>query len=462
MIGHLFHPSILRQYDIRGVVDETLKPEDAFAVGRCFGTLVCDQGGTRVSVGYDGRLSSPNFESSLVEGLIKSGLEVMRIGLCSTPTLYFSEIHAQADGAIMVTGSHNPPEYNGFKMSLRRRSFFGKDIKAFAKLAETGAFVAGKGFSWDQDVIEAYCDHIIKDFEIVYGHGRPLRVAWDCGSGSTVPAIKLLTSRLPGEHILINDSVDGTFPSHHPDPVVPENLKQLQEVVERDACDFGVAFDGDGDRLGVIDNSGAIIWGDELLMFYAREVLSHNPGSTIIADVKASQILFDEVKRMGGSPIMWRTGHSLIKHKMVETQAPLAGEMSGHIFFADRYFGFDDAIYAAVRLLGITSTMLEGLSQWHQGLPKLFNTPELRFKCEESRKFEIVDEIKRRIKKSSAQLIDIDGIRVITNHGWWLLRASNTQNDLVARIEAQDEKSLQCLKDDLIDNLAQSGIVVNF
>ncbi len=455
---HKFNPTILREYDIRGVVGETLTEADARAVGRAFATVVAESvaegAGATVCVGYDGRLTSSMLEQAAVEGLTAGGVDVVRIGLGPTPMLYFAVKTLEADGGIMITGSHNPPEYNGFKVMLKERTLFGPDIRRLGEIAAAGAFAHGEGRIEGKDVAEAYVARLARDFE----GGRELKVAWDAGNGAAGPAMVALTGRLPGKHLMLNETIDGTFPAHHPDPTVPKNLEQLRHTVLAEACDLGIALDGDGDRIGVVDDMGAILWGDQLMVFLAEDVLARWPGATIIADVKASQVLFDEIARLGGKPLMWRTGHSLIKAKMAETGAPLAGEMSGHIFFADRYYGYDDALYAAVRLIGVISRMDGPLSEARARLPQVVNTPEIRFPCAEERKFAVVDEIAKRLAAAGAEVAAVDGVRVSTEDGWWLLRASNTQAVLVARCEAKSEAGLERLKADLLAQLRESGV----
>ncbi|WP_135468153.1 phosphoglucomutase/phosphomannomutase PgmG [Crenalkalicoccus roseus] len=454
---HSFHPTVLREYDIRGIVGQTLKPEDAFAIGRCFGSIVARQGGKRAAVGHDGRLSSPDLEPQLVAGLRACGLEVLRIGLCATPMLYFAAYAQETDGAVMVTGSHNPPDYNGFKMMLGKKPFFGKDIQEIGRMAAEGDVVPASAAGSDRhlDIAEDYAARVLRDYD---GGERKLRVVWDPGNGSAANITRLLASRLPGEHFVINGTVDGTFPNHHPDPTVAKNLEQLIAEVAREKADLGIAFDGDGDRIGVVDDEGHILFGDQLMVILARDVLKARPGATIIADVKASQVLFDEIARAGGQPLMWKTGHSLIKAKMAETGSPLAGEMSGHIFFADKWYGFDDAPYSAVRLLGIVARMDRPLSAARAALPRVINTPELRFDCPEERKFQVVAEVKQRLAAEGAKVQDVDGVRVLTEDGWWLLRASNTQAVLVARAEAKSEAGLERLKAHLARQLEASGL----
>ncbi|MFI5024691.1 MAG: phosphoglucomutase/phosphomannomutase PgmG [Alphaproteobacteria bacterium] len=456
MKGHAFKDSILREYDIRGIVGETLVAEDAGALGRAFGSTLVRAGGKTVALGYDGRLSSPELAAALGEGLASTGLEVFRVGLGATPMLYFASKHLPSDGAVMVTGSHNPPNHNGFKMVLKGAAIYGRDIRRLGEVAAKGDFVAGRGRIVDRPVLDDYVARLVKDASLA----RPLKVAWDAGNGSAGEAMVRLVEHLPGEHILLNEKIDGTFPAHHPDPTVPENLEQLREAVLAHACDLGIAFDGDGDRIGVLDGKGRILWGDQFLVFLAKEVLSEHPGATIIADVKASQVLFDEIARMGGRPLMWLTGHSLIKAKMAETGAPLAGEMSGHIFFADRYYGYDDALYAAVRLLNVVSRESASLAELADRLPRVVNTPELRIPCSEERKFRVIEEVKARLAAEAAEVVAVDGVRVKSGDGWWLLRASNTQAALVARCEAPSAEALERLKSALRRQLAASGVAV--
>jgi phosphomannomutase len=454
--NHQFDGTVLREYDIRGTVGKTLKPEDAFAIGRCFGSIVARGEGKKVAVGYDGRLSSPELEPQLVAGLRACGLEVLRVGLVATPMLYYAAYALEADGAVMVTGSHNPPDYNGFKMMLGKKAFFGAQIQEIGRMAREGDVVpVAEGSDTKVDIAERYAARVLQDYD---GGERKLKVVWDPGNGSGSDITKLLASRLPGEHFVINGMVDGTFPNHHPDPTVAKNLEQLIEEVAKQGADLGIAFDGDADRIGVVDNEGHILFGDQLMVVLARDVLKSKPGSMIIADVKASQVLFDEIAKAGGKPLMWKTGHSLIKAKMAEIGSPLAGEMSGHIFFADKWYGFDDAPYSAVRLLGIVARMDKPLSAVRAALPRVINTPELRFDCPEERKFQVVQDVKQRLAAEGAKVQDVDGVRVLTEDGWWLLRASNTQAVLVARCEASSEAGLERLKAMLVKQLTASGL----
>jgi phosphomannomutase len=453
---HRFDPTTLREYDIRGIVGKTLHGADAFAIGRVFGSIVAAGGGKTVAVGYDGRLSSPALEPELVAGLMASGMEVLRIGRGPTPMLYFAATTLPTDGAIMVTGSHNPPDYNGFKMMLGKKPFFGLQIQLIGEKAAIGDVVPEAGGSESTiDVSTKYVARLLKDWD---GSAQSLKVVWDNGNGAAGDILRRLVTSLPGTHTVLNGDIDGTFPAHHPDPTVAKNLEQLIAEVRARGADIGIAFDGDADRIGAVDDQGNILAGDQLLVIIARDVLAAHPGATVIADVKASQVLFDEIKASGGVPLMWRTGHSLIKAKMAETGAPLAGEMSGHIFFADRWYGFDDALYAGVRLLGILARMDGRLSDVRAALPHVVNTPELRFDCDDVRKFAVIDEVAARLRQVGAAVSDIDGVRVSTPDGWWLLRASNTQAVLVARAEARDHAGLERLKAALVAQLEASGL----
>jgi phosphomannomutase len=452
---HRFDPTILREYDIRGIVGRSLSSEDARAVGRAYALTLAAAGGSRVATGYDGRLTSPELEAALVDGLAMERIDVVRIGRGPTPMLYYAAATLGVDGGIMVTGSHNPPDYNGFKFVLGGKPFYGAAIRELGETAlGLGVPHGPRGRIEQHPIRDAYVDRVLRD----YDGTRPLSVAWDAGNGATGEVVEQLTVRLPGRHILINTAIDGRFPAHHPDPTVPENLIQLQQAVAREHCDLGIAFDGDGDRIGVVDARDNIWWGDQLMIVLARDVLTRHPGAAILADVKASQILFDEIARMGGRPVMTATGHSPIKAKLAELGAPLAGEMSGHIFFADGYYGFDDAVYVAVRLLGILARSAESLAELRDRLPHVVNTPELRFPCVEARKFEVVREVGERLRQAAAEMAEIDGVRVRTADGWWLLRASNTQDVLVARAESTTAAGLARLTAALSTQLAASGV----
>ena len=463
-MSHTFDPTTLREYDIRGIIGETLGADDARAIGRGFATMLREAGGKKVAVGYDGRLSSPMLEHALIEGLTASGCDVVRVGMGPTPMLYYAEASAeQVDGGIQITGSHNPANYNGFKMVFMGRPFFGEDILEIGRRAQAGEWSDGSGTVETREVLDEYIERLLVgldgiDHETLAG----LRIGWDAGNGAAGPALEALTARLPGEHHLLYTEVDGSFPNHHPDPTDPANLEDLKRLVADKNLDFGVAFDGDGDRIGAIDSQGRIIWGDQLLMIFAEDLLARMPGATVIADVKASRALFERVAELGGQPLMWKTGHSLIKSKMKETHAPLAGEMSGHVFFADTYYGYDDALYAAIRLIAASARLGKSVTELRGAMPAMVNTPELRFQVDESRKFAAIEEVKQRLAGTDApkdiSVDGTDGVRVTTPDGWWLLRASNTQDVLVARAESENQAGLDRLLAQIDEQLAASGL----
>ena len=450
---HRFDPTSLREYDIRGVVGKTLGPADAHAIGRGFGTHVRRAGGTRVAVGFDGRVSSPTLEAALIEGLTQTGIDVVRVGLGPTPMLYYAEATLEVDGGVQITGSHNPAEYNGFKMVLQHKPFFGEDIQSVGRMAEAGDWEDGAGTVTDADIEDLYVDRLVAGYS-----GGAFRVGWDAGNGAAGRVIEKLVAKLPGEHHTIFTDIDGTFPNHHPDPTEEKNLVDLKALVAEHGLDFGLAFDGDGDRLGAIDGEGRVVWGDQLLSILAEPVLRAEPGATIIGDVKASQMLYDRIAELGGTPLMWKTGHSLIKVKMKETDSPLAGEMSGHIFFRHEWYGFDDAQYAAIRLIGAVRVLGGSLTALKDAMPAMVNTPEMRFQVSDTRKFAVVREVLDRLEASGAEVNRTDGARVNTADGWWLLRASNTQDVLVARAEAKDQAGLDRLMGQINSQLAASGV----
>jgi phosphomannomutase len=459
-VTHQFDPTVLREYDIRGIIGETLGPDDARAIGRGFATLLKRAGGSKVAVGYDGRVSSPMLEHALVEGLTCSGVDVVRVGMGPTPMLYYAEASMEdVQGGIQITGSHNPANYNGFKMVFMGRPFFGADIRLLGEMAAAGDWLDGQGEAQSREILGAYIDRLLEGLAgIPQDRLAGLRIGWDTGNGAAGPAVELLTGKLPGEHHLLFTQVDGTFPNHHPDPTEEKNLADLKALVAEKNLHFGLAFDGDGDRIGAIDGEGRVIWGDQLLMIYAEDLLRQEPGSTIIADVKASKALFDRVSELGGQPLMWKTGHSLIKSKMKEVHSPLAGEMSGHVFFAHQYYGYDDALYAAIRLIAASVRLGKTVTELRGEMPAMINTPELRFQVDESRKFAVIDEVKARLAASGANVNDTDGVRVDTADGWWLLRASNTQDVLVARAESLSQDGLDRLMAQIDGQLAASGL----
>lgn len=442
----LLNPSILRENDIRGIVGKTLFPQDAFWIGRAFGQIAKEktkEDHPLLVVGWDGRLTSPTLKENLLKGLLESSVHVLSVGLGPTPLVSYG-IHAlKAHGGIMITGSHNPAEYNGFKMTLLGSPFSGEDIVCLSKMIPHLPNSSLVGTLRPIDLYMSYIDRLQQGL-----HLKPFKCVWDPGNGACGEILQKLLPLLPGEHILLNSQIDGNFPNHHPDPTVPENLVQLQEKVRETNADFGCAFDGDGDRLGVVDGKGRILWGDQLMILFAQDVLKNIPGSPILADVKASDILFEHISEKGGVPVMCRTGHSLIKAKMKELKSPLAGEMSGHIFFADKYYGYDDALYAALRLMEILSQNDISLTTFHDQLPKIYSTPEIRIDVENSTipKKEIIEEIKRKLHSQNIPYDNLDGIRLKKEKiGWWGLRASNTQEVLTFRCESRSAAGLDSL-----------------
>lgn len=435
------NPQIYREYDIRGVVDKDLTPEIVRQLGKGFGTHMARLGKKSLAVGRDGRLSSKAFSEALIEGLVSTGCDVVNIGVCPTPAYYFSLFHLNKDGGIMVTGSHNPPEFNGFKVSVGKSTIFGEEIQNLGRLVQKGDFVTGRGNLSEAEVIRPYQDYIKKNIHFE----KKLKVVIDAGNGTGGVVAGPLLRDLGCELEELYCEIDGRFPNHFPDPTVPDNLKYLIDRVLKSRADVGIGYDGDADRIGVVDEKGSIIWGDQLMILFAREILRNQKGATFVAEVKCSQNLFTDIEKHGGKAIMWRTGHSLIKEKMKEEKAVLGGEMSGHIFFADRYFGYDDAIYASCRLLELLSRTERKLSQLLEDVPKTFITPEIRVDCPDEIKFNVVEKVKEELRKDHP-IIDVDGVRAQFGDGWGLVRASNTQPVLVLRFEALSEKRLQEIK----------------
>lgn len=450
---HQFDPTALREYDIRGIVGKSLGPADATAIGRGFATRLRQAGGTRVVVGYDGRHSSPALEAALVAGLCAGGVDVVRIGLSPSPMLYFAEATLEVDGGIQITGSHNPAEYNGFKMVMGHAPFFGDDIQDLATLAASGDWSTGAGTVTTADVLDDYVERLVAGYA-----GGAYRIGWDTGNGAAGPVIEALVKRLPGEHHVIFAEVDGNFPNHHPDPTEEANLADLKRLVTEKRLDFGLAFDGDGDRIGAVDALGRVLWGDQILSILVEPALRDQPGAPIVADVKSSQALFDRITALGGEPVMAATGHSLMKTAMTRTGAPLGGELSGHLFFAGDYYGFDDAHYAAVRLIRAVNMSGRSLAALRDAMPALVATPDLRFPVEDTRKFAVVDAVIARLTTAGTAMILIDGARVTTADGWWLLRASNTQAMLTVRAEARDQAALDALLAEVDAHLAAVGV----
>ncbi|MBI1275627.1 phosphomannomutase [bacterium] len=455
-------PVTLRAYDIRGEAGVTLTEQHAYAIGRAFAMLVASATGAenpRIALGRDGRLSSPGLSKAVSLGMQDAGAQVVNIGIGPTPMLYFAAFTLPVEAGLMVTGSHNPGHHNGMKMVLARQPFYGEDIQELGRTAAKGGHGKPGGWETHASVLNDYISTLRAGYDDTRARRR-LRVVWDPGNGAAGEVVEKLASQLPGEHHVINAEIDGRFPNHHPDPTVEENLAQLIREVIEGGYDIGVAFDGDADRIGVVDGQGRIIWGDDLLMLLSRDLLMRHPTACIIADVKASESLFADIAKHGGRPIMWKTGHSLIKAKMKEEHALLAGEMSGHIFFADRYFGFDDGIYAAVRTLDMLARATQPLSEIAASLPQRFSTPEIRIDVQEARKTTVVDEIHARLKAEKAKVQTVDGVRVVSPEGWWLIRASNTQAAIIARAEGQDKASLESLKAVLRNHLKACNVAI--
>jgi len=455
-----FNPEVLREYDIRGIVGSDLNENTAYTIGRTFGFVVKSRSslGTVVT-GYDGRLTSPKLHQALCEGLKQAGTKVIDVGMGPTPMIYFAHYHFNSDAAVMVTGSHNPSDYNGFKMVFNKHSFYADEIQNLQSIIKNEKLTIEEGSVTKHNIINEY---VIRDLQNININNK-LKIAWDIGNGAMGIAIKEITSQLHNtNNILINEIVDGTFPNHHPDPTVPKNMKQLISAVINYKCDIGFAFDGDGDRLGVVDNRGKIIWADQYMLILCSEIAKLYDQPKIIMDVKCSKVFFDEAKKMNCDPIMARTGHSPIKEKMKELNSPLSGEMSGHVCYADDFFGYDDAMYVALRLLRILGNQSKKLSDLIGEYPVTYSTPETRFDVEEIRKFAIIDEIKERLINIEGKVIDIDGIRVQNSLGWFLIRASNTQNQLTCRAEALSKENLLSLIKVIEDQLSLSGVTYKF
>jgi phosphomannomutase/phosphoglucomutase len=446
------NPDIFRQYDIRGKVGEDLTDDAVAILGRAMGSYLCHQGARKISLACDNRHSSERFSAILKDELSKSGLDVLDFGMVPTPVFYYTLFEFDVEGGIMITGSHNPPEFNGFKIADHQTTIFGDEIKKIADLAERGRFTVGKGKIETVDAKASYIDRVSRDVRI----GEDLNVAVDCGNGTAGVIVPDLFAKYAFHTEFLFCQPDGGFPNHHPDPTVPENLQALIGTVKTGSLDAGIAYDGDADRIGVIDEQGDIIWGDKLLIILAREVISRNPGARVIFEVKCSQALVEAIEDAGGVPVMWKTGHSLIKNKMKSEGALLAGEMSGHIFFKDRYYGYDDAIYAGLRLLEILSKHDGSLSSLLAGIRKYYATPEIRVDCPDKEKFLIVERL-RPLLESKYEIVDIDGVRITFPDGWGLVRASNTQPVLVLRFEATSAARLEEMKGEILGMLQDVG-----
>lgn len=446
-------PYIFREYDIRGKVGEDFTEEVVTLIGKAYGTYVKRRGGKRVVCGRDGRLSGPTLQRALIEGILSTGIDVIDIGVTPTPVMYFSLFRLEEiGGGIQVTGSHNPPEFNGLKICVGKETIFGSEIQRLRELIEREDFEKGEGRYSERDVLKDYIDYLVENITLE----RPLKLALDPGNGVCALTAPEIFKRLGCEIECLFCELDGTFPNHHPDPVVPENLQYLKEAVVKKGLEAGFGYDGDGDRLGVIDDQGNIIWGDQLLLIFAEDLLKSHPGAKIIGEVKCSRVLYETIEKLGGRPIMWKTGHSLIKGKMKEEGALLAGEMSGHLFFADRWFGFDDGVYASLRLAEILSRSPKPLSSFLESIPKMISTPEIRRPCPDEIKFQVVADLVEAFKEEGLKVIDVDGARIEFKEGWALVRASNTQPVLVLRFEAESEDFLTKLQERVYTSLEKT------
>jgi len=448
----MLKPDIFREYDIRGIADDELPDPDIIELGLAAGTYLQRRNGKHITLGRDCRLSSARLRNALIQGLMSSGCQVTDVGVVPTPLLYYSVFHLKADGAVMVTGSHNPAEYNGFKIVSGTSTIHGDEILELRRMIERRDFATSQGSERPADVVTPYVEEISAPFQFK----RRVKVVADAGNGTAGPVMRRIFKKLNCEPIELFFDMDGHFPNHHPDPTVPNNLARLIETVVSQRADLGIAFDGDADRIGAVDDRGTVIYGDQLMIIYAREILKRKPGATFIGEVKCSQTLYDDIRAQGGNAIMWRTGHSLIKAKMKETQAELAGEMSGHMFFADRYYGFDDALYAACRLLEIVAQSAQPLSAQLAGLPATVTTPEIRVDCADDRKFEVVRRVKERFRQTH-EIVDVDGVRILFPRGWGLVRASNTQPVLVLRFEASTAELLAQYQQEVESALARAA-----
>ena len=450
------NPLIFREYDIRGIFNETLNIDDAYLIGKGFASQLKYKKNNTISVGMDGRLTSPVLSKALIKGILDTGTNVIDIGCCPTPMLYFSRAFLNTDAAIMITGSHNPANHNGFKMMIGNQSFYGQEIKKLEKDIQEQSFLKGSGKSYKKDINDDYQNKMLDSC----GDIKPFKVVWDCGNGATGDLIRSLVKELPGDHHVLFGDIDGNFPNHHPDPSQPENLLDLQKEIKLRNADLGIAFDGDGDRIGIVSCKGEIIPGDLLTAFLAGGILKTLPNSKIILDIKSSELAVNSINSQGGQALLWKTGHSLIKTKLKEISSPLAGEMSGHIFWNEGWNGMDDGPYVALRVLKELGNRINGLEGFINNLPPIFVSPEIRIECDDKSKFNVIKIITEHIKSTTEEfyLNDLDGIRVSTSNVWWLLRASNTQAAIVGRAEGYDENSLNLLINEIEKNLSLAGL----
>jgi len=468
MYKHTFDNTILRSYDIRGVYEKTLSNKDAFMLGYFFGVTVKKKSPGKINpliiIGMDGRLSSPALEENLNSGLVKSGCNVYRIGLGPTPMLYFSSHYYNANGAIQVTGSHNPKNYNGFKIVLNQNSFFGEDIIKLGEFAKQGHSSNYNGFSKNVVVYDKYIEKIIEPLKNVGEKLSDKTIVWDCGNGASGPSVEMITRKISGNHVVLYSKVDGNFPNHHPDPTDISTLKIMSNKMKEVNADIGIGFDGDGDRIGVIDKQGRPVAGDLLTSFLACSIEAENKSDhTVILDIKSSSVAYDKIKSLGLNVEIGKTGHSNIKKRIKEINSPLAGEVSGHIFFADKYYGFDDALYASVRLLSLLAKNIN-LEKFTSSLPKTFVSPEIKLHCSDKKKFIIIDNISKKALEdyNLENITTIDGVRAKNNFGWWLIRASNTEEKLIIRFEGKTLTGKQQLFLEVQKRLKSEGLTLEF
>lgn len=459
---HYVNPTCFRDYDIRGIVGKTLFAQDAYYIGKSIASEVIRLSSIhKLCVGYDGRLSSPLLLKGLVEGIMSSGVDVTEIGICPTPMLYYATFASDIPNGIMVTGSHNQADYNGFKIVINKKPFFSSDIQRLRNRINNADYesLEKKAVkSTETKILEYYIKSLLSSVRIT---SKPIKAVWDLSNGSSAVAANSVIASLPGNHYIINGNIDGMFPGHDPDPTIPKNLRKLIELVIKERCDVGIAFDGDADRIIAVDDTGGIIYGDKLTYLYAKHMVQRSPGARVILDIKSSNAVFDAISKIGALPMIWKTGHSNIKSKMAETKALLGGEVSGHIFFADKYYGFDDGIYGALRLIELLGQSDLKLSEMLKGIPETLVSPEHRIECEDDRKFDVINEIKNRLDKMSISYNDIDGVRVNAEDGWWLIRASNTEPSLVLRYEANSPSALKIIQKQIKDQLIASNISIS-
>lgn len=456
MVKHTFNKFVLKQYDIRGIVGEAINEIDAYYVGKSYGTLLRQMHKSTCVLGYDARETSEPYASKVTEGLLECGINVTNIGLAPTPMVYFALQFLGKSAALIVTASHNPPEYNGFKMLTNRRPIWGEDIQKLGKIASSGEFIDGGGSRVEfRDIKNEYFDFLLQRLD--KNLGKTFKICWDAGNGAVAAILKDFVKKLPGEHLTICDTIDPAFPNHHPNPEMLENMKMLSETVVKNNCDFGIAFDGDGDRIGVVDGEGVMLYGDQLLCIFARDFLSKHPGEAVMSEVSSSQVLYDDIKKHGGVPVMWKPGHSIQKAKMASDHIMLAGETSGHIFFGENH-NYDDALYAAIKLINILASSPKSLTAMRKEFPKTYATNKITVKSDDVRKMEIPQEIAKRLEKDKTREVSrVEGVRVKKADGWWMCRHSSTSPNMTVRCEALSEKGLEECRKELWEQLLLSG-----